>query len=86
MKMAKFSEYDLLLRGKLISSNEIELPKEWDEIIDLRSITISITPVGSRQNIIVKRVDTKKVYLENYGQPIECYYHIYANKKQNEST
>lgn len=84
--MVKFNEYDLFLRGKLVSSNEIDLPGEWVDIVDLRSITVSITPIGSRQNIIIKRIDTKKVYLENYGQPIECYYHIYANKKENEST
>jgi len=81
MILPKYEHWDLSLRGKLIGSNEIELPEEWEKYIDIRSITVLITPVGARQNIIVKRADEKKVYLESYGFPIECYYHVYANLK-----
>ena len=86
MKLQKSDSYDLFLRGKLIASNEIDLPQEWESVVDVKSITVCITPIGATQNIIVKRADSKKVYLQSSGIPIECYYHIYADKKKNEST
>lgn len=81
MILPKYEHWDLFFRGKLISANEIDLPEDWEDAVDIRSITVSITPIGSQQNIIIKRVDTKKVYLQSNGMPIECYYHIYANLK-----
>lgn len=81
MILPKYEHWDLFFRGKLVASNEIELPENWEDIVDVRSITVSITPIGAKQNIIIKRVDTKKVYLQSNGIPIECYYHIYANLK-----
>jgi|DEB0MinimDraft_6_1074348.scaffolds.fasta_scaffold166945_2 hypothetical protein len=81
MILPKYEHWDLFFRGKLVGSNEIELPEDWEKHADVRSITVSITPIGARQNIIVKRVDSKKVYLDGYGFPIECYYHVYANLK-----
>ena len=81
MILPKYEHWDLCFRGKLISINEIDLAEDWKDSVDVRSITVSITPVGSQQNIIIKRVDTEKVYLQSNGMPIECYYHIYANLK-----
>ena len=44
-----------------------------------------MTPIGAHQNVIVKRVDEDKVYLQAQGgMPINCYYHIFGERKDGE--
>ena len=46
---------------------------------------MNLTPIGAHQNVIVKRVDEEKVYLQAQGgMPIHCYYHIYAERADGE--
>jgi len=76
------TEKTVSVRGKLIHSNQIELPKSWKDIIDPTTITVSLTPVGSYQNLIVKRVDSEEVIVQsNSAIPIDCYYYISAETK-----
>lgn len=76
---------DVYYRGKLKNKSEIELPKYWKELVDEDSITVNITPLGSHQSIIVKRISDNVVYLQsNGGVPINCYYHIFATRKDGE--
>jgi hypothetical protein len=83
--MYNITENTLSLRGKLINSSVINLPKEWEKIVDPYSITVSITPVGSHQNIIIKRLDVNGVHLQsNIPTPIECFYHVFAEKLNNQ--
>lgn len=78
----KNSDKTVFIRGKVINSKVIDLPEEWDEIVDARTITVMLTPVGAHQNVIVKRFDSKQVYLQSNGAiPIECYYHVFAELK-----
>ena len=40
-------------------------------------VLCSIQPVGAHQDIIVKRWDDEKIYLQsNGGLPIDCFYHV----------
>ena len=72
----------VFVRGKVLNSDSIELPKEWHKKIDVESITVFLTPVGAHQDIIVKRCDDKKIYLQsNGGTPIHCYYQVFADLK-----
>jgi hypothetical protein len=49
--------------------------------VDIQSITVSLTPIGAHQDVIVKRIDEKKIYLQSKGgMPIDCYYHIYGTR------
>ena len=48
MILPKYEHWDLFFRGKLVGSNEIELPEDWEKHVDVRSITVSITPIGAR--------------------------------------
>ena len=48
----------------------------------INSITVQLQPVGAHQDIIVKRWDDEKVYLQaKGGMPIDCFYHVYAERK-----
>jgi hypothetical protein len=78
-------ENGVYIRGRVTNKNEINLPDYWQKLIDKNTISIQLQPVGAHQNIIVKRWDEKKVYLQAQGgMPIDCFYHIYAERKDIE--
>ena len=76
---------DVYIRGRVKNKTEIELPSYWKGLVDQESITVSLTPIGAHQNVIVKRIDEDKVYLQAHaGMPINCFYHIFAERKDCE--
>ena len=69
-------------RGMLKNEKEIYLPSYWKDLVHENSITVQLQPIGAHQDIIVKRWDTEKVYLQSKGgMPIHCFYHIFAERK-----
>lgn len=83
MKQTLYTNNNILIaRGKLFNESTIKLPEEWEQTANPKTITISLTPCGAPQDIVVKTVDIKEVRLQSYGNlPIECYYHIFAESK-----
>ena len=75
---------DVYIRGTVKNEDTIELPSYWKDFVDQDSITVSLTPIGSHQNVIVKRIDKDKIYLQSQGLPIHCFYHVYAERKDGE--
>jgi hypothetical protein len=77
---------DVYFRGKLLNEDRISLPDYWKKFVDVETITVQLQPIGAHQDIIVKRVDGKFVYLQsNGGMPIQCYYHVYATRKDGDT-
>jgi hypothetical protein len=75
-------ENGVYVRGRLLNRTEIELPEYWTGLVDETTITVSITPIGAHQDIIVKRIGDNKVYLQaKPGVPINCFYHIFGTRK-----
>ena len=75
-------EVGVYYRGRLRNRNVIELPYYWKDLVHIESISVQLQPIGAHQNLIVKRWDDEKVYLQsNGGIPIDCFYHIYAERK-----
>ena len=75
-------EIGVYIRGRITNRTEIELPIYWKELVDRNSVSVQLQPIGAHQNIIIKRWDEKKVYLQTQGgMPIDCFYHIYAERK-----
>ena len=69
-------------RGMLKNEKEIFLPSYWKDLVHQNSITVQLQPIGAHQDIIVKRWDSEKVYLQSKGgMPIHCFYHIFAERK-----
>lgn len=84
MKNTLFTSTENLViaRGKVLNDTIIKLPEEWEDTVNPKTITVSLTPCGSSQNIVVKTIDIKEVRLQSYsGIPIECYYLILAETK-----
>ena len=78
-------EAAVYIRGRVINRTEIELPLYWKGLVDIQSITVNLTPVGAHQDVIVKRWDEKKIYLQaKGGMPIDCFYYIMAERKDTE--
>jgi len=75
-------EVGVYFRGRLKNKTEIKLPWYWKDLVHTDSISVQLQPIGSHQNVIVKRWDDSKIYLQsNGGMPIDCFYHVYAERK-----
>jgi hypothetical protein len=76
---------DVYIRGKVVGINEIELPEYWSNLVDPDSITVSLTPIGQHQDVIVKEIEDNKIILQSKGDvTINCYYHIFAERMDGE--
>lgn len=76
---------DVYVRGRVKNKNEIELPEYWKNFIDQNSITVNLTPIGAHQDVIVKGITENKIFLQSKGgMPIDCYYHIFAERTDGE--
>ena len=54
----------------------INLPQDWEKLVDLSTVTVHLTEVGANQGLIVKRVQGLEVHLQTQGMPVDCYYMI----------
>ena len=76
------AEVGVYHRGRLRRGKEIFLPKYWKDLVHINSITVQLQPIGAHQDIIIKRWDDEKIYLQTMGgMPIDCFYHVYAERK-----
>jgi len=75
-------EVGVYYRGRLRNKTEIDLPSYWKDLVHAESISVQLQPIGAPQDIIIKRWDDSKIYLQARGPiPIDCFYHVYAERK-----
>ena len=74
-------EAGVYFRGRLKNEKVIKLPDYWKGLVHTDSISVQLQPIGSHQNIIVKRWDDDFIYLQGQGLPIDCFYHVYGERK-----
>ena len=67
-----------ILHGRTQNSLII-IPEEWEELVDLSTITVHLTEVGAPQGLVVKRVQGREVHLQTKVLPVDCYYMIMAD-------
>ncbi len=80
-------EHAVYARGKLTNSNTIILPEEWEWLVDMDSVTVQLTPIGSHQKLYVKSIDNLTVTVGNeniFSSNINCYYIVHAIRKDVE--
>lgn len=76
---------DIYVRGRITNKNQIQLPEYWLGLVDPRTITVSLTPIGAHQDVVIKRISDNIVYLQSRGgMPIDCFYHIYGERRDGE--
>ncbi len=78
-------ENGVYVRGKL-TGNVIELPDYWTGLVDSESITVNLTPIGKYQKLFIEKIEDNKVYVasENWFGQINCYYTVFAERKDVE--
>jgi len=79
-------ESGVYYRGRLTDSNVIDLPTYWEGLIDPETITVTLTQIGSSQDLIVDRIEWgKRVVLRSgSASAIDCYYLIHAERIDGE--
>ena len=79
-------EAGVYYRGRLTGKNTIELPSYWEGLVDIDSITVTLTQIGSSQDLIVESIDWGKVVKvkSGNGTSIDCYYVIQAARIDGE--
>ena len=78
-------ESGVYFRGRIKNKTEIDLPNYWKDLVDIDSITVNLTSIGSHQDVIVNTWNEDKVYLQSKeGLPIDCFYYICAERIDGE--
>ena len=79
-------ENGVYVRGRS-KTNVIELPEYWTWLIDDESITVTLTPIGTHQNLYVDKIEDNKVYIKTstkLNKKIDFFYMINAERKDVE--
>ena len=72
---------DVYFRGNVRNKSIIQFPTFWKNLVDFTTVTVNLTPIGAHQNVIVKRIDEDKIYLQAQGgMPINCYFHVFGTR------
>lgn len=71
-------ENGVYIRGTT-KSNIIELPDYWTGLVHEDSITVSLTAVGSAQNIYVEKIENNKIYIG--GELTKAFFTVYGERK-----
>jgi hypothetical protein len=65
------------------TDNIIQLPDYWIALIDVSTITVSLTPVGKHQKLYVKRIENNIVEIGNgafFNKDVHYSYVVYAER------
>ena len=73
-------EHGVYARGRLTQNNIIQLPEEWEWLVDPDSITVQLTPIGTQQILYVQNIENNTVII-NSNAPIDCFYFVHATRK-----
>ena len=79
-------EAGVYYRGHLTGDNRIILPDYWHGLIDPTTITVSVTQIGSSQDLMVDKIEWgKTIYLKSgNASAIDCYFLVHAERKDGE--
>ena len=74
------TENHVTYRGSMQDTNIIQLPAEWQGKVDLETISIQLTPIGSYQELFVEKIEwAQRVIVKTASaSKIHCYYTINA--------
>ena len=75
-------EIAVYCRGKVPGNGVIELPSFWEGLVNTEDMSISLTPIGSWQELFVKEIRWGKqvIVRNNAGGPINADYYIVARR------
>jgi hypothetical protein len=79
-------ESGVYYRGRLTNLNVIELPEYWKGLVDAESITVTLTQIGSSQDLIVDKIEwgSKVMIRSGTASNIDCYFLVHGERKDGE--
>jgi len=79
-------ESGVYYRGRLTNSNVIELPAYWKGLVDPESITVTLTQIGSSQDLIVDKIEwgSRIIVKSGTASNIDCYFLVHGERKDGE--
>ena len=79
-------ESGVYYRGRLTGKNVIELPEYWRGLIDPETITVTLTQIGSSQDLIIEKIEwgTRVKIKSGNGTGIDCFYLVHAERADGE--
>ena len=78
-------EHAVYVRGRS-QEDVVELPDYWTGLVDKNSTTVTLTPIGSHQDLYVSRIENNKVYISSGDEETtsliekDYFYVIYAER------
>ena len=79
-------ESGVYYRGRLKNESVINLPDYWEGLVDPETITVTLTQIGSSQDLIVDKIEGRKGVVVKSGNAsvIDCYFMINGERKDGE--
>ena len=80
----KDSEGGVYHRGILKDSEFIELPDYWKDLVDTKTITVHLTPIGTYQYLYYTVAKNRIIVKNHSNLPTHCSYIVYGERKDGE--
>jgi len=79
-------ESGVYYRGRLTDSNVINLPDYWKGLVDPETITVTLTQIGSSQDLIVDSIEwgSKVKIRSGSASKIDCFFLVHAERADGE--
>lgn len=79
-------ESGVYFRGRLTESNVINFPDYWEGLVDPETITITLTQIGSSQDLIVDKIEwgRRAIIKSGNASAIDCYFMVNAERSDGE--
>jgi len=74
-------EIGVYIRGKAELDSVVELPDYWIWLVDESTISVQLTPIGNPIIHYVVEIKNNKVIINSATGIINCFYTIYAERK-----
>ena len=71
-------------RGILKDSEFIELPDYWKDLVDAKTITVHLTPIGTYQYLYYTVAKNRIIVKNHSNLPTHCSYIVYGERKDGE--
>lgn len=76
-----FADKNLIFtQGRITNQKYIQLPEEWEKLVELHRVSVHLTPIGANQNLYVKRIEGTQIHLATNGMPVDCYYLVFGER------
>ena len=74
-------EIAVYIRGRLFDSSIIEVPDYWEDLVDFSTINVSLTQIGTSQDLMVEETYPEIRIKSNNDEVINCFYTVTATRK-----